>query len=890
MFMRALCPSTAVSLVEKLPSKTVSLGQLGPTAEGLLYCFGAFSERVLTVLGLTHNHRGLTNTTSVTRRTLVAGVALFLLCASAAVFAGDEPRKHFDVAAKPLGEALMDFGVQSGLTIVAPTSLTAGKTAATLNGDMTSIDALRILLAGTGLTFARDENGAIAIQQRAKSAGTAPKRDNTIGSDLADDSTPNAIGEVVVTAEKRSERLQDVPMTVNVVNPTTLVAQGDTSFEDYLIKVPGVAINFQNVADVNIGIRGMSSSSSGGNPLVSTTIDDVPLGSSTYLGAGDFVHPDLDPSLLSNIEVLKGPQGTLYGASSMGGLIKFDTKTPDLIKATGSFEVDGSDAAHGSAGYGIRGSYSAPIIADLVAVQASAFYRQDPGFINDPEQSRSNVNDDVTYGGRFAVVADIGSSLRLRASAIYQKATSNGFPAVDVDVNLQPIYGPYEHERIPGGDAATSRFAFYDIILDQKMGFATLSSLTSYQQMFSYILTDSTANYGSLAEQTYDIPEAGVNFANTLATNKISQEFRLTSNEESRLTYVGGLFYTHESTSFIQNLELENPSTGAPLPLSTFYYGTSPSTYEEYAAYLNANYQFNGMFDVQAGVRTQDILQDYYATTAGTIGAGPETYGSSKEHPFIYSVGPRLHLDKDTMLYARISTGFRPGGPNASPPPGTPASFRADETTNYEAGIKADMLENRISVDLSVFYIDWSNIQTIVVEPSTGFAFLTNQGSARSKGFEGELSYRPIGGLAISESFGYTQAYVGESSSPDSTVYALRGAPLPYVPKWTETLAADYKWRTGDLTPAIGATYSYTGARSTDFVAAAGIPRIVLPAFSTVNLHASVAFRDVTATLFLKNVTDSRGYVGFNPLTSSGPYALTLINPRTIGISLSTVF
>jgi iron complex outermembrane receptor protein len=825
-----------------------------------------------------------------TRQRLAASAVLLFLCVGSAAFASDGAPKHFELEAKPLGEALMDFGLQSGLTIVAPTSLTAGKRGSPLSGDMASMDALQTLLAGTGLTFAQGEDGAIAIQQSAGGADTAAARDSSVKSDLETESTSAAIlTEVVVTAEKISERLQDVPMTVNVINPAILVAQGETSFEDYLVKVPGVAINFQNVADVNIAIRGVSSSSSGGNPLIATTIDDVPIGSSTYLGGGDFVHPDLDPSLLANIEVLKGPQGTLYGASSMGGLIKFDTKTPDLTKAGGAFEADGSTVAHGDAGYGVRGSYSVPLIPGVVAVQASAFYRRDPGFISDPEQGRSDVNDDETYGGRLAVVADITDSLRLRASTLYQRAISDGFPTVDVNGYLEPIYGPYEHERIPGGDTATSEFSFYDIILDQKLGFATLSSLTSYQQMGSYNVSDSTANYGSLAEQTYDIPAVGVNFANGLNTDKVTQEFRLTSNEDRRLTYVGGLYYTRESTSFTQNLQLENPASGAPLAVPPFYYGTSPSTYEEYSAYVNARYKFNGLFDVQAGVRTQEISQQYYSSTTGTLGGGPVSVGSSKERPFIYSVGPRLHLDQDTMLYARISTGFRPGGPNASPPPGTPAAFNADKTTNYEAGFKADMFDRRFSVDLAAFYIDWSNIQTIVIQPTTDFAYITNQGAAISKGVEGELNYQPVKGLSLSEAFGYTDAYVADNSSPDSSVYALKGMSLPYVPKFTNTVAANYQWRAWDLAPSVGATFTYTDARSTDFVAASNIPRIVLPEFNTLNLHAGIIIRDVTATLFVKNAADSRGYVGFNPLTPSGPYALTLINPRTIGVSLSTI-
>jgi outer membrane receptor protein involved in Fe transport len=696
------------------------------------------------------------------------------------------------------------------------------------------------------------------------------------------------IQEIIVTAQKRSERLRDVPMTVSVVNTKALVEQNQTQFKDYLVKVPGVSLQENGPGLSIITIRGISSTT--GNPLVGFTIDDVPLGASTYLALGSNLHPDLDPADLSSIEVLQGPQGTLYGAASMGGLIKYQTSAPSLTETTGRIQADGSTAAHGNGGYGLRGAIGTPIAVDKAGVQLSGFYRQDPGFADDPSQGRKNINENRVYGVRLALAANLTDRLKVRGSALYQNAKSDGSATVDVDAKLTPITGPYQYSRVPGTDGYQTKLQFYNGVIDYDLGFATLSSLTGYSVTTFFGPRDFTPRYAFFGPLFYG-QDIGVGFNNTADNKKFSEELRLVSNTAGPLSYIAGLFYDHEKTQLVQDLVPIDPISGKALPLDTLLNAVIPTTYDEYAAFVSLTYKLNERFDVQAGGRLSQNKQKFSETDNGLLGGGAVSEGTSKETPFTYSVSPRWHLDDQTMVYGRLSTGYRPGGPNASPPPGVQRQFGSDKTKNYELGVKTALLDNRLQANLAAFYIDWKGIQASLTDPDTGFNFTTNEGNARSKGVQGDVQYAPIHGLTFAGSFAYTDAYLTQDSGASSNAYASKGDKLPSVPKWSGTLTGDYRWDLSDtVTPFVGATVAYTGARYTDFVSDAASPRIKLPSFTTVDLRAGFTFETLTATAFVKNVGDSRGYTGMYVVGSGGPYALSMINPRTIGLSVAKTF
>ncbi|MBM9401070.1 TonB-dependent receptor [Gluconacetobacter azotocaptans] len=691
--------------------------------------------------------------------------------------------------------------------------------------------------------------------------------------------------QIMVTAQKRNERIQDVPLTIAVLNPEQLISSNRTTFKDYLLQVPGVSLEQGAPGRSIISIRGVSSTS--GNPLVGFTIDDVPFGASTYLGLGNDLHPDLDPADLASIEVLQGPQGTLYGASSMGGLIKYVTRSPSLTRSSGHVELDGSAVAHGDAGFSFRTGYELPVIKNVAAIRVSGFYRREAGFIDDPSQGRTNVNDGRAYGGRISLVAHLTDRLKLHAGALYQGNESDATARVDTDVDLDPLTGPYQHRRLPGTDGYHSEVQFYNLALDQDFGFATLSSLTGYTHTDFFAPQDYTQQFGYFIPLLYEGSNVGVRFAERSRVRKISQELRLASNGTHAISYIAGLFYTYESTKLTQGVVPVDAVSGNAVPLDPALVATIPQTYAEYAAFVNLTYRFSRMFDIQAGGRISHNEQKFVETDTGMLG-GAVLPGSSRGSPFTFSVSPRFRLDRGMMLYGRVSTGYRAGGPNTSPPPGIQAQFGADKTRNYEVGLKSEIPQAHLTANFSAYYIDWRNIQASMTDPTTGFSYYSNQGKANIKGGQVDFLYRPLAGLTIAGSTAYTDAEIAQNSTTGAAIYTLKGDPLPYVAKWSATGTITYRWSlSSGVKPYVSASVAYTGARHTSFVATSDLPRLTLPSFTTVDLRMGADFSRFSLTVFAKNIGDERGYVGADAIQAAGPFALTLITPRTIGMSLS---
>src|SRR3984957_2055274 len=242
------------------------------------------------------------------------------------------------------------------------------------------------------------------------------------------------IGEIIVTAEKKEERLQDVPVPVSVLSADTLLEFNEVRLQDYYTSVPGLTVIPTNTGSPALTIRGITTNAYS-NPTVGITVDDVPYGSSTNMGGGPLV-PDLDPSDLARIEVLRGPQGTLYGASSIGGLLKFVTVDPTTDDVSGSVQAGMSSVRNGAElGYNVSGAANVPL-SDTLAVRASGFTRQDPGYVDNVETGQRGVNKTDVDGVRFAALWRPSNDFSLKVSALLQDATANGSSNVDVEPGL----------------------------------------------------------------------------------------------------------------------------------------------------------------------------------------------------------------------------------------------------------------------------------------------------------------------------------------------------------------------------------------------------------------------------------------------------------------------
>ncbi|WP_161596203.1 TonB-dependent receptor [Rhodanobacter glycinis] len=699
--------------------------------------------------------------------------------------------------------------------------------------------------------------------------------------------------QVMVTAQKKSESEQEVPISMTVVEAADLLNTGASKLDDYYAQIPGLSVNDRGSGRTTLVIRGVSAGQQL-NPTVGVMIDDAPFGSSTT----DYSISDIDPFDIDHIEVLRGPQGTLYGSSSMGGLIKFAMIDPNSDALSGRVQSDVSSTEHGTMGYAARAAINLPLIKDKLALRISAFHRHDPGYVDDPGQGKHNVNDGDADGGRVSALWNVTGSLKVRASAMAQNSSVNGGARVDMLRNsYTPVDGPYDHRRLPGTDSGNVKTRIYTLQVEDSFGWADFHSVSSYNQYKLVGPQDVTGTFGGLVNLIYGVPGLGVRIDNNNRTGKFTQEFRLSSPDDGRqLSWLGGVFFTNEHTAGYQALVAVDRATGADAGLGLMYEDIYPSTYKEKAAFGNVTYKFTDAFDVQLGGRFSSTRQSFANNYDGPLNGGPssDSEGASN-NVWTYSFSPRYRFNPNVMMYGRVSTGYRAGGANALLMDDRgifPGQYKSDSLTSYEWGLKGDFADHALTLDTSLFYIDWTNIQLSEVSQATGNSYYVNAGSAKSEGAEASLSWRPLRGLTIAGNAAYTRAVLTEDT-PDGT-YGRSGDRLPFSPLWSGNLSADYTFPLhGSLDGNVGAGITYVGDRESDFTASAQAQRFMLRSYTTAQLHAGVQSMDWSVSLYVKNLTDARGYLSAtaqNATTGVSSYGLLLIQPRTVGVSATYSF
>ena len=699
---------------------------------------------------------------------------------------------------------------------------------------------------------------------------------------------PTAVGEVVVTANKRAEKLKDVAQEVTSLSGSALDLQQAAHFEDYVNLVPGFNMVSAQEGQSRLVLDGVNAG--GDSATVATYVDETPYGSATGLANGGVLAPDLDTFDVNRVEVLRGPQGTLYGASSLGGVLKFITNAPDPYHFSGKVEVDGENTDHGGDGGSVKAMVNLPI-NDKIAIRASGFYTDDAGYIDDPLRGAKNINETKFNGGRVGVYLHPIEKLTIRLTVAAQDILSNGDSVEDLNpTTLQPLYGQLTQSRT-FAQPNDITYRIYNATADYDFGFADLLSSTSYGTLHQSTDVDATAIYGGLLTGAFGEPlGAGIN--QELDQQKFTQEVRLTSKPQQLEWLIGG-FFTRERNELDQDLgavDLAHPPQFAP-GLGGLEFVALDSVYTEYAVFGNVDYHFTDRFDLSVGGRYSKNDQSAGQVTSGLlVGPASNAPGSSSEGVFTFAVAPKYKINDDVTAYARVSKGYRPGGPNVISPgaPATvPRSFQSDSLIDYQIGVKADLLEKTVSVDASAFYIDWSRIQLLA--DVDNFGVNVNGGKAKSQGVEGTVSYVPLPGLNLSANVAYTDATL--RSDTGALLGGVTGNPLPYSAKWTGAVNADYSHALlNDARGFIGGSLRYIGDRKADFDP--NIGQVPLPSYVSLDLHLGVEWQNYRAELYAKNLNDARGILsltGFGS-TPNGAVMAGVMRPRTIGLSLSAKY
>lgn len=707
------------------------------------------------------------------------------------------------------------------------------------------------------------------------------------------------VQQVVVTAQKRAQTMVDVPQSMSVVGGDTLDRHQATGFADYLKLVPSLQLVQSTPGEGRLVLRGLDTG--GVASTVAVYLDETPFGSSSGLANGAILAGDFDTFDLARIEVLRGPQGALYGASSLGGLVKFVTNAPELDRFALRARLGAATVDGGKVSYRSNLVVNTPL-SDTVALRMSGSYQKEPGFIDSIGTAGSdierNINGARNYGGRASLLYKPSTTFDLRLSAVAQNIATDAPGTVESDPDtLETLYGrPTQSQFIP--HMRDIHYRVFNGTANWNLGPASLTSSTSYSTQKQFAREDVSFNLSELVEGVFGVPNE-LYLGQETELKKFTQELRLSSNAGKRFDWLAGLYYTDEKGAIAQRYHAVvpgsmTPATGLPLLADI----RLRSNYREVAAFANTTLHLTPVYDLDVGGRYSHNKQDARQIGDGALAGGPaDNRADSSEGVFTYAVALKRKFSERSAVYARAAKGFRPGGPNVLPPnpgPGTPATYDSDSVMSYEAGIKTQTVDGMWSLDLSAFHIKWKDIQLLAVV--NGFGVNTNGAGATADGVEISAGFRPMRGLRLSANGAWNKARLDGATDP--LVGGFKGDRLPFSPKYTAALLADYRWTIRDTTPA----YAGVSVRRIagqfasfdfDYRTANGRQREI-PSYNVFDAHAGVELGAWTVELYGKNLGNSDGRTSTASLLANGGFVhpngalgTGVIAPRTLGFTLT---
>ena len=697
------------------------------------------------------------------------------------------------------------------------------------------------------------------------------------------------LAEVIVTATRRSESIQNVPSQVTALTAGTLDEIHARDLNDFAGFVPGLSFASTGPSTNLLVVRGITT----GSQLSSATgvyLDDIPLGASTSNGVG-YQSLNVNTFDLNRVEVLNGPQGTLYGATSLGGTVRYIVEAPELNSFDLAAGVQVSSTEHG----GIDHQYTAMLnlpIANIAAVRVTGYQVYDSGYAKDPINGRDNQGWARSEGGRIALLLQPTDAfeITLRASTQHIPGESGNVAFRD-HATRAPIYGTYDQD-FPTFQPSNYSLTLYSATVSYDMPWAKLSSITGLQTNNGTSHTDDSLVYDAALAVLGAGGDPWSLYVNT-TTKKFTQEFRLASHDSEHFQWLAGGFLSNEKTFETVDL-FDNANPGGTFfglsPFTSFL----PSTYREYAGYADGTIFFTKQIELGLGLRYSRQKQGYGETVSGLLATGSAMsltppVATSDQSVMTYLFNPKFHVTDDVMIYGRAASGFRPGGPNfvLSPGLGNP-SFGPDRLWSYEVGEKSSFLDKRATLNFDIYDILWKDIQVTV--NNGGVNQLENAGTARVTGAELAFNYRVLSALTLGGSAAYTNGRL-TSTAPVIGVASV-GDRLPLSPRFNFALMGTYDV---DLvqgyTGSINLTDRWIGERNAGFGTAVS-PQYQLASYNLTDLNLYVrAPYHVEYGLFLRNVFDKAGEVSASVLANeynpASPVPVVLTQPRTVGLSVN---
>jgi outer membrane receptor protein involved in Fe transport len=758
----------------------------------------------------------------------------------------------------------------------------------------------------------------------------------------ADSSDTATLEEVVVTAQKRTENLQDVPISIQALNTAKLEELHITDFDDFAKYLPSVSFQTAGPGFEHTYIRGVVSGGDGNHsgslPSVGMYLDEQPV--TTIDGNLDIHIYDIE-----RVEVLNGPQGTLYGASSESGTIRIITNKPDLSGFSAAFDLDGNTVEYGGNGYTFEGFVNLPVTS-FAAVRLVGWYEHNAGYIDNVPGSvtfptsgitftnapyvKNNFNDVDTRGGRAAIKVELNDNWSILPTVMGQDQWTNGNfsynPALG-DLKIQQYFPETTHDSwVQSALTVEGKISDFDIVY---AGAYLTRNVHESSDYTDYSLFYDRA-YGSGAyykDNAGNLINPAQHIVGTDHYTKTSNELRISSPKQYPFRFVGGLFLQRQVHDITQNYVVNN---GDPLADSLSIPGWPGSLWltdqqrvdRDSAVFGEFSYDILKNLTATAGARyyTYDnTLQGFYGFNAN--------YSSSEGTatcftPFVPFHGapcqdlngrttgsgtsPKVNLtykfDNDRMIYATYAKGFRPGGVNRNGGGSLPP-YQPDFLTSYEIGWKTTWDENRLRFNGAFFVEYWKNFQFAYLGPNA-LTIIANAGNARILGMESDVQYAVTQGLTLSSSFSLLQPKLTQEYCDDPTQcgtpgyenYAPAGQQLPVTPKFKADATARYTFALSDAYKAnLQASVFHVGSRTADlrYVAASALGEE--PAYTTADFSAGIEKDKITAELYVSNAFDKRAILDRYAecdVTSCGQIAIYSLpnQPRTIGVKFGEKF
>ncbi len=687
---------------------------------------------------------------------------------------------------------------------------------------------------------------------------------------------------VTVTATLRREPVREVPLRVETLSAETMERAGAASLSDYIGGLPGVDVKTDGGPGRGaVSMRGVNVGE-GQIATVGMYVDNVAFGSSSAFVHGGVQALDLSLLDLNHIEVLRGPQGTLYGAGAMGGLIKYVTNEPDTSTFSGRVGLGLKTVKDGGTGHTETAVLNVPLSTDVAGLRIAAFNDHDGGFIRATGRAAGdNTNAGTTSGARLSLLLEPTSKMKVRLAATTQDIKRDGTDTVDYDAATgQTLYGDLARSLFTA-EPYTVKTRLVSADVEYDFGWARLNAIASSQRLDMLTAQDATALLGGSAS-AFDFARLD----NTIKLRKKTQELRLTSSRGS-IEWIVGLYHDEETGGVGQNLFGQLAGNGGDMALQS---NSQPSSYYENALYGDLTWNIDRAWSLTGGARVARNRQHY-----SVIGAGPlDSDNRSEDESKTYLATLRYAMDKTSSVYFRAASGYRPGGPN--PPaldtnyqviPGTPSSFNHDTLWSYEAGYKADLLDRRLNLEAALYQINWNDVQMpVAIGVST---LVGNGGTARVRGLELAARYQADSHWEANGSLAVTDAKLTE----DAPSLGPSGSRLPNVARFSMTAGVRYDYALMGHESFAGLNVRHVGQRNAGFDATGStVPNFSLPAYTMLDANWGLDLGRWQISAYVRNLTDKRAMLGADTaLTVYGlPLHATIAQPRTIGGTVSFNF